>query len=171
MKKIVAMSKAPVLKLTVVKGSRKKIEKVLRSSFVERLVVEGPCTMNLVPVMENLRVVEVRLDSLPQNSCTYWRSKQDDRNLHRNGLCCVNIGRMFEKCPKLEMFMGLEVGSLDKANFSMWSLELARKFYEDYMNHGGSKEFKSWMKTRWFTKKQVIFPTYPCCGLECSDSD
>ena len=95
-----AMSKAPVLKLTVVKGSRKKIEKVLRSSFVERLVVEGPCTMNLVPVMENLRVVEVRLDSLLQNSCTFWRSKPDDRNRHRNGLCSVDIGKMLEKCPQ-----------------------------------------------------------------------
>ena len=171
MENVVAMSKAPVLKLTMVKGSRKKIGKVLRSTFVERLVVEGPCTMNLVPVMENLKVVEVKLDSLPHNSCTYWRSKQNDRNLHRNGLCCVNIGKMFQKCPKLEKFMGLEVGSVNKATFNVWSLELARKFHEDYLKLGGSKEFKSWRKTRWFFEKQVILPTCSCCAKESADFD
>jgi len=157
LKKLIAVSKAPVLKLCWVKStSRRMGEKVLKNSFVEKLVVEGPCTVNLVPVMENLKAVEVKLDS-SLNSCTYWRSKLDDRNLHRDGLCCVNIGKMFDKCPNLEKFMGMDVGSIPKTTFNKWSLVLKKKFYEKYLYQGGTKEFKAWARTRWFSKKQVIF--------------
>ena len=133
------------------------MKKVLKNRFVEKLVVEGPCRLNLVPVMENLRVVEVKLDSLP-DSCSHWMSKQGDRNLHRNGLCCVNLGATFEKCPNLETFMGLDVGSIPKVTFNKWSLVLKKMFYQDYINQGGNKDFKTWVKTRWFTRKQVVFP-------------
>jgi len=159
LKKLVAASKAPVLKLCVVKAkaARRMGKKVFKNSFVEKLVVEGPCSMNLVPVMENLKVVEVKLDSSP-NSCSYWRCKLDDRNLHRDGLCCVNIGTMFDKCPNLEKFMGMEVGSITKTTFNKWSFVLKKKFYEKYLYQGGTKEFKAWARTRWFSKKQVLFP-------------
>jgi len=157
LKQLVAASKAPVLKLCGVKSSRRTWKKVLKNSFVEKLVVEGSCTMNVVPVMENLKVVEVKLDSSP-NSCTYWRSKREDRVLHRDGLCCVNVGTMFDKCPNLVKFMGMEVGSITKTTFNKWSLVLKRKFYEKYLYQGGAKEFKSWARTRWFSKKQVQFP-------------
>jgi len=157
LEKVVASSNAPVLKLTVVEGLRKKRIKELKNNFVERLVVEGPCTLMLVPVMENLKVVEVKLDLLLQNSCTYWRSRfYGDMDLHRSGLCCVKIGTMFDKCPKLETFMGLEVGSINKKSFDKWSLELGRKFYQDYLNQGGSKEFESWVETRWFSRKKQL---------------
>jgi len=158
LKKLVAASKAPVLKLCVVKakGFGRMGKKVLTNCVVEKLVVEGPCSMNLVPVMENLKVVEVKLDS-SLNSCTYWRSKLDDRNFHRDGLCCVNMGTMFYKCPNVEKFMGMEVGSISKTTFNKWSLVLRKKFYENYLNQGGSKEFKAWARTRWFSKKQVLF--------------
>merc|ERR1712179_33704 len=117
LQRIVAASRAPVLKLSVVKGFKQRGVKVLKSNIVEKLVVEGPCTLNLVPVMSKLKVVEVKLDLFPLDSdkCTHWKSKQDDRKLHRNGLCCVNFGTMFEKCPNLEEFMGLEVRSVPKA--------------------------------------------------------
>jgi len=157
LKKLIAASKAPVLKLSWVKSTKRRMgKKVLKNSFVKKLVVEGPCTMNLVPVMENLMVVEVKLDSSP-NSCTYWRSKLDDRNLHRDGLCCVNIGTMFDKCPNLEKFMGMDVGSISKNTFNKWSLVLKKKFYEKYLYQGGTKELKAWARTRWFSKKQVLF--------------
>jgi len=157
LKQLVAATKAPVLKLFGVKSpSRRTGKKVLKNSIVEKLVVDGPCTMNVVPVMENLKVVEVMLDSLP-NSCTYWRSKLDDRVLHRDGLCCVNIGTMFDKCPKLEKFMGMDVGSITKSTFNKWSLVLRRKFYDKYLYQGGGKDFKAWARTRWFSKKQVLF--------------
>ena len=83
LKNIVAAAKAPVLKLTVLKETRRKVTKLLKNRFVEKLIVEGPCTMNLVPVMENLKVLEIKLDSSMLNSnCTYWSSKVDDRQLH-----------------------------------------------------------------------------------------
>ena len=125
--------------------------------------------MNLVPVMENLKVVEVKLDS-SLNSCTYWRSKLDDRNLHREGLCCVNIGTMFDKCPNLEKFMGMDVGSIAKTTFNKWSLVLKKKFYEKYLYQGGTKEFKAWARTRWFSKKQVIFPVEDLETLSFSET-
>jgi len=153
LKNIVAAAKAPVLKLTVVKETRRKVTKLLKNRFVEKLIVEGPCTMNLVPVMENLKVLEVKLDSSMTNSnCTYWRSKVDDRQLHRNGVCCVNIGTLFENCPNLENFMGIDVGSIPKDSFKKWNSELKKKFFNRYLNQGGSKEFKLWAKSRWFTK-------------------
>jgi len=156
LKKLVAASKAPVLRLYGVKSPSRRIgTKVVKNCYVEKLVVEGPCTMNLVPVMENLKVVEVKLDS---SSCSYWRSKLDDRNLHRDGLCCVNIGMMFDKCPKLDKFMGMQVGFINKTTFNKWSLVLKKKFYEKYLYQGGTMEFKAWARTKWFTKKQVLFP-------------
>jgi len=157
--KLVAASRAPVLQLCVVKPSSRRMgKKVLENSFVEKLVVRGPCSMSLVPVMENLKVVEIKLDSFYSSSCTYWGSKLDDRNLHRDGLCCVNIGTMFDKCPNLEKFMGMEVGSIPKTTFNKWSTVLKKKFYEKYLNQGGTKEFKAWGMTRWFTRRQVLFP-------------
>jgi len=158
LQRIVAASRAPVLKLSVLKGFKQRGVKVLESSIVEKLEVEGPCTLNLVPVMSKLKVVEVKLDPSPLDSCTYWKSKQDDRKLHRNGLCCVNFGTMFEKCPNLEQFMGLEVGSVPKATFNKWNSAFKKKFYQNYLYQGGTMEFKVWAKTRWFTKRQVVFP-------------
>jgi len=160
LKKVVAASRAPVLKLCLVKSPSSRLgnrKKVLKNSFIEKLVVEGPCTMNLVPVMENLKVVEVKLDSSP-NSCTYWRSRLDDRTLHRDGLCCVNIGTMFDKCPNMEKFMGMEVGSITKTTFNKWSSVLKKKFYEKYLCQGGTKEFRAWTRTRWFSRRQVLNP-------------
>ena len=147
------------------KGLTQKVKKVLKNRYVEKLVVEGPCNLNLVPDMENLKVVEIKPDLLP-GSCNYRRSKQDDRILHRNGLCCVNVGTMFEKCPNLEKFVGLEVGSIPKANFKKWNLLLKKVFYKDYLHQGGTKEFKTWVKTRWFTRSslgqdQVVHEIFP----------
>ena len=64
---MVAASKAPVLKLSVVNETRRQAMKVLKNKFAERLVVKGPCTLNIVPVMENLREVEVKLDTSQPN--------------------------------------------------------------------------------------------------------
>merc|ERR1712096_546621 len=86
---VVAASKAPVLKVTVVAETRRLVTKVFKNSYVEKLVVFGPCTFNVFPVMERLKEVVVNTDS---DHCTYWKSKTDDRQLHRAGLCCVNVG-------------------------------------------------------------------------------
>ena len=54
--------------------------------------------------------------------------------------------------------MGMAVGSIPKITFNKWSLVLKKMFYQDYINQGGNKDFKTWVKTRWFTRKQVVFP-------------
>ena len=164
MESVVAASKAPVLKLTVLNETKRQVLKVLKNKFVERLVVKGPCTLNLVPVMENLKELEVKLDTSQPDSCTYWRSKTDDRSLHRAGLCAVNIGALYENCPKMVKFMGLEVGSISQDMiFSKWNSRIKKKFYQHYLNQGGSKEFKAWSKTRWYARRPASsrVPTAP----------
>jgi len=65
---------------------------------------------------------------------------------------------MFDKCPNLEEFMGLEVGSIPKDIFNKWNSAAKKKFYQNYLHQGGTMEFKVWVKTRWFTKRQVVSP-------------
>ena len=95
----------------------------------------------------------MKQDSSP-NSCTYWRSKTDDRGLHRAGLCAVNIGTLYENCPKIVKFMGVEVGSISQdIIFSKWNSRIKKKFYQHYLNEGGFKEFEAWSKTRWYARR------------------
>ena len=137
----------------MVRETRRKLNKGLKNDYVQKLVVEGPCTMNLVLDMDNLKEVVVKLDESPQHtSCTYWRSKHGDRDQHRVGLCCVNIGKLFKTCPNLEKFMGVEVGSVNKETFGKWNLKIKKKFYQQYLGQGGTMEFQPWVKTRWFSK-------------------
>jgi len=152
---VVAASKAPVLRLTVVNETRRQAIKVLKNKYVEKLVVKGPCTLNLVPIMENLKEVEVLLDSShPNANCTYWKSKFDDRNMHRAGLCCLNIGTLYQNCPKIEKYMGVDVGSVSQdLLFNKWNSRIKKKLYQLYIDEGGDKEFKVWSKTRWYSRR------------------
>jgi len=155
---VVSASKAPVLKLTVVNESRRQVNKILKNGFIEKLIVTAPCTFNMLPVMERLKEVTVKFNTTTlMTDCTYWKSKADDRVLHRAGLCCVNFGAVYENCPNLEKFMGVEVGSVDqKMTFKKWNTRVKKKFYEYYQNQGGSKELKPWAKTRWFSRRPVV---------------
>ena len=152
---LVAASKAPILKVTVINETRRSVSKVFKNSYVEKLTVTSPCTFNVFPVMVNLKEVVVNMDtSFPANNCTYWKSKLDDRNLNRAGLCCVNIGAVYENCPKLERFTGVEVGSISHdQSFTKWNTRMKKKFYEYYLNQGGSMEMKPWANARWFSRK------------------
>eukprot|EP00092_Neocalanus_flemingeri_P034451 GFUD01037461.1.p1 GENE.GFUD01037461.1~~GFUD01037461.1.p1 ORF type:complete len:451 (+),score=91.58 GFUD01037461.1:87-1439(+) len=155
---IVAASKAPVLKVTVVAETRRQVNKVFKNNYVKKLVLTGPCTFNVVPVMERLQEVVVNLETtLLDNNCTYWKSKSDDRGLHRAGLCCVNFGAVYDNCPNLERFMGVEVGMVShKQTFNKWNIRMKKRFYDDYLQQGGSKEMKAWAKTRWFSRRPVL---------------
>ena len=151
---VVAASKAPVLKLTVVTESRHPVNKILKNSFIEKLIVTGPCTFNLFPVMERLKEVTVIFNT---TFCTYWKSKADDQFLHRAGLCCVNMGAVYEKCPNMEKFMGVDVGMItQKQSFNKWNTRVKKKFYKYYQNHGGLMELKPWAKARWFSRRPVV---------------
>ena len=105
--------------------------------------------------MENLKEVEIIPESLPPSICTYRRSRQGDDGFHRAGLCCVNIGTIYQNCPKLERFMGVEVGSIPQTlAFSKWNSRVKKSFYQDYLSQGGTKEFKAWVRARWCRNKQ-----------------
>eukprot|EP00092_Neocalanus_flemingeri_P007518 GFUD01008115.1.p1 GENE.GFUD01008115.1~~GFUD01008115.1.p1 ORF type:complete len:290 (+),score=67.94 GFUD01008115.1:3-872(+) len=163
---VVAASKAPVLKVTVVAETRRQVNKVFKNNYVEKLVLTGPCTFNLFLVMERLKEVVVNLDTsfLDNNNnnlemllCNYWKSRIDDRSLHRAGLCCVNIGSVYENCPNLERFMGVEIGSVShKQSFNKWNTRVKKRFYDHYLQQGGYKEMKAWAKTRWFPRRPVL---------------
>jgi len=156
---VVAASKAPILKLNIRAETRSFVRKILTSSVVEKLEIEGPCTVNIVPDMENLR--EVIVKPRPESSsnglskvCTYWNSRSDDRFIHRAGLCCVNLSTTYAMCPKLKQFMGVEVSSSNNNQTSpLLNLKLRKRFYEMYVAAGGTMEFKKWCKLRWFSKK------------------
>ena len=142
------------------------MKKVLKNSFVEQSVVSGPCTFNVFPVMEKLKEVEVNLNRvmMPGSSCysipyccSYWKSKPDDRMLHRSGLCCVNIGAVYGNCPNIEKFMGVEIGSISQEQtFSKWNTMVKIKFHQEYLEQGGSRGLKEWARSRWFCKRPVV---------------
>ena len=52
---VIAASKAPVLKVTVMAEPKRSVKKVFKNSYVEKLVISGPCTFNVFPVMERLK--------------------------------------------------------------------------------------------------------------------
>eukprot|EP00092_Neocalanus_flemingeri_P015690 GFUD01016984.1.p1 GENE.GFUD01016984.1~~GFUD01016984.1.p1 ORF type:complete len:457 (-),score=113.51 GFUD01016984.1:76-1446(-) len=156
---VVAASKAPILKVTVVAETRRLVYKVFKNNYVEKLVLTGPCTFNLFLVMERLKeVVVVNLDTLFfEDNCNYWKSRSDDRGLHRDGLCCVHIGSVYENCPNLERFMGVEIGSVShNQSFNKWNTRIKKRFFDHYLQQGGSKEMKAWAKTRWFSRRPVV---------------
>ena len=159
MEAVVTASKAPVLKVTVKAETKRQVNKVFKNSYVEKLVVAGPCTFNVFPVMEKLKEVVVTLNRTPvlEPNCTYWRGKSDDRVKHRAGLCCVNMGAVYKNCPKVERFMGVEVGMVShKQSFNKWNNRIKMRFHEDYLKHGGSMDMKAWAKARWFKKCPVL---------------
>ena len=136
------------------------VQKILTSSVVERLEIEGACTVNIVPVMRNLKEVVVRPKPKSSNSpgelCTYWMSKREDRAIHRAGLCCVNFGAIYANCPKLTRFMEVDLPSTPlNRNSAICNLKLKKKFYKLYIS-AGSMNFKTWCKLRWISKKVVF---------------
>ena len=49
MEAVVAASKAPVLKVTVKVETKRQVKKVFKNSYVEKLVVDGPCCKQAFP--------------------------------------------------------------------------------------------------------------------------
>jgi len=157
----------PVLKLQVLSETKRQLSKVFVNDNIKSLQIKGPCTLNIFPIMKNLQELDIKLDvaNVPNvDCCSYFRSKADDRKSHRPGLCVVNIGTIFENCPKLEKFMGVDLkGVVDKKSkkdkdmtFSKWNMRVKKLFYEDYVKQGGKLELKKWSKARWLTKRPIV---------------
>ena len=165
---IVQKVKVSTLKLQVLYETKKSVVKVLKSSHIEKLIVRGPCTFNAVPVMENLKELEVTAHPPPGDNddvCSYFKSKADDKKTHRLGRCVVNIGAAYEFCPKLKMFNGHNLAELpltradrskSKLTFPFWTKRLGEHFHEDYTKSGGTMDLKAWTKNRWFSTPPTL---------------
>ena len=162
LQKIVSSIRCPILRIDVASEPKKCVVKVLQNSHVEKLVIAGPCTFNAHLKMENLKELEVHMRP-PEASgdcCSYFRVKPDDRQLHRPGLCVVNLGAIYDHCPKLEKFLGHDLTALpltnkngSKLTFSAWKSRLKKVFFEEYTRNGGTKDVNSWAKSRWCFKR------------------
>ena len=67
---------------------------------------------------------------------------------------------IYDNCLKLEKFMGHDLGALPLTNkdgsrvtFSLWKSRLKKGLYEDYTRQGGTKDMKTWTKSRWSIKR------------------
>ena len=154
--------KAPVFKLSVLSETIKLIPKVLKNSHIEKLTITGPCTFNLYPVMENLREIDLNFREAThhdEDSCSYFekKCKDDDRKIHRQGLCILNLAAAYDNCPKLEKFMGLQMsGVMGELTFQKWNSRVKELLYAEYIKMGGELEMKQWCSTRWVSRKPIV---------------
>ena len=165
LKQIFSYAWCPVLRIEVSSEPKtKRVPKVLHNmnGFVEKLIITAPCTFNANLKMENLKELEVymRPREASGDCCSYFRVKPDDRQLHRPGLCVVNLGAIYDHCPKLEKFLGHDLTALpltnkngSKLTFSAWKSRLKKVFFEEYTRNGGTKDVNSWAKSRWCFKR------------------
>ena len=126
--------------------------------------------------MKNLTEVTIEMSKPEGGSkdcCSYQGSRMDDRRIHRNGLCVINLGTLFGRCPRLENFNGINIGKIpmfptshqstkdkDKGpvnDFGKWSRKLKPLFHEEYLRNGGRfKEMKPWASKRWFFRQPSV---------------
>ena len=154
----VSACRAPDLRLEVITESRRKTNKVFLNDCVRRLYICVPCNFNLHLVMPQLEEVIL---THPESTCTYYRSPAADRLLHRKGLCGVRLASVFQRCPNIQTFAGVNIGHITmEQSFTKWNNRVRKQFYDDYVTKGGVKDFKSWCKTkgggRWFAKQEEI---------------
>ena len=87
-------------------------------------------------------------------------------------VCVVNVGAVYDHCPKLEKFMGHDLlalrnqGSSAKKStkskpdvtYAAWNSRVKKVFHAEYLEQGGTLDFKAWSKSRWI-KKRPKLPT------------
>ena len=79
-----------------------------------------------------------------KDCCSYQGSKMDDRRIHRAGLCIINLGTLFARCPRLQNFNGVDIGKFpmfptprrkktketrEINHFSNWNAKMKPLFY------------------------------------------
>ena len=105
-----------------------------------------------------------------KDCCSYLKSRLDDRDLHRSGLCIIHLGTLFGRCPRLENFNGINIGRFPMPaspvrgpkdnSFSKWNGKVRPLFHNDYLRHGGRMEIKDWARKRWFSRQPSIPTQY-----------
>lgn len=92
---VVSATTAHTLKLIVVKHPYRPIKLAFENKFVEYLTVEGPCSFCVLPVMENLKELRVKVTTA---ACPYGPQ-------HSAGVCGVELLRRTEVVYKLYLEM------------------------------------------------------------------
>ena len=125
--------------------------------------------------MKNLTKITMdmaRSEGSKGDCCSYQGSKTDDRKIHRAGLCIINLGTLFSRCPQLKNFNGINIGKFPmsqmastsqpatKDPFVQWIGKLKPLFHKDYVRSGGHLDTKSWSRKRWFSRQPSITAQY-----------
>jgi len=178
LEEIVSITKAARLELTILSENKriKKFGKVLYSDNIRQLHVSAPCTFSLVLAMKNLTDITMEMagseaEGSKKDCCSYQGSKMDDRRIHRAGLCIINLGTLFARCPRLQNFNGVYIGDFpmfptprrkktkeakEINHFSNWNAKMKPLFYEEYLCSGGWLDKKTWCSKRWFCRQPSI---------------
>ena len=96
--------------------------------------------------------------------CGHKKTKQkagrEDRESHRPGLCVVSVASVYQNCPNLKRFAGVDIGSVDHGlTFKKWNSQVKRLFFSQYRMEGGDQNFRVWSASRWGDSKQPALPS------------
>ena len=134
-------------------------------SLVERLHIIGPCSLQFRPVMEGLKEVKVSPIQGRTTACTLPNIAEEDRVMHRPGMCCIDVRGLWRKCPMVTSFFDISLKAhgnwsgdkaqvvFDEQSYPQWTSTCKKAFFKDYVRRGGQLDLKSWAKTHWNSRK------------------
>ena len=141
-------------------------------SLVKKLHIIGPCSLQFRPDMESLKEVKVTPIDGETSTCTLLHLPEEDRVVHKQGICCLDVRALWRKCPKVTKFnniplkvqgklrrvgargrrWGIVFNSLGES-FPTWISACKKAFFKDYKRNGGQLEFKAWGRKYWKNRK------------------
>ena len=141
-------------------------------SLVERLHIIGPCSLQFRPVMESLKEVKVSPIQGNTATCTLPKIPEEDRAMHRPGICCMDVRALWRQCPMVTSFFDISLKAhgnwrrvrddpqsgrravlFYEQSYPQWMATCKKTFFKDYVRRGGQLELKSWAKTHWNGRK------------------
>ena len=159
---------SPFLEFT----KKKSVKVDLSSDLVERLHIIGPCSLQFRPVMESLKEVKVSPIQGNTATCTLPKIPQEDRVMHRPGVCCMDIRVLWRQCPMITSFFDISLKAQGnwrrvrddvqsgwravlfyEQSYPQWIATCKKTFFTDYVRRGGQLDMKSWAKTHWNGRK------------------
>ena len=141
-------------------------------SLVKKLHIIGPCSLQFRPDMESLKEVTVSPIQGETAACTLLHVPEEDRMMHRQGICCMDVRALWRKCPKVTKFnriplkvqgklrrvgargrrWGIVFNSLGES-FPKWISASKKAFFKDYKRRGGQLDVAAWGKKYWNSRK------------------
>jgi len=141
-------------------------------SLVKKLHIIGPCSLQFRPDMESLKEVKVTPIQGETSACTLPHVPEEDRMMHRQGTCCMDVRALWRKCPKVTKFnsiplkvqgklrrmgargrrWGIVFNSLGES-FPKWISASKKAFFKDYKRSGGQLDLATWGRKYWNSRK------------------